>query len=120
LTLKTGRADDLIYLTVTDTGTGIPPEVLERLFDPFFTTKPDGTGLGLAVSRKILDDHGGRIEVQSQVNKGTTFRVMLPTTAPVISANITQAAQISGLNDRIPMPAPLPAAGLIPAPTPKK
>jgi signal transduction histidine kinase len=97
LNLKTGREGDMVYVTVTDCGSGISPEVLERLFEPFFTTKPDGTGLGLAVSRKIVDDHGGKIEVQSQVNKGTTFRVMLPIQGPVINP----AAQSSGTFERV-------------------
>ncbi|HEY3325155.1 MAG TPA: ATP-binding protein [Planctomycetota bacterium] len=82
LSLKTGREGESIYLVIDDSGTGIPPHVLERLFDPFFTTKPDGTGLGLAVSKKIVDDHGGRIEVHSKVGKGTQFKVHLPLQAP--------------------------------------
>ena len=83
LNLKTGREGDLIYLLISDSGSGIAAPILDRLFDPFFTTKPDGTGLGLAVSKKILDDHGGRIEVQSQVGKGTTFKILLPTAPPL-------------------------------------
>ncbi|HYF51320.1 MAG TPA: ATP-binding protein [Planctomycetota bacterium] len=106
LVLKTAREDDYVSVTVTDTGTGIPQDVLDRLFDPFFTTKPDGTGLGLAVSKKIIDDHGGRIEVKTQVGKGTTFKVLLPMQMPVISSSVVQAAQISGLSDKVPMPAP--------------
>jgi signal transduction histidine kinase/DNA-binding response OmpR family regulator len=88
LNLKTGREGDLVYLSITDSGSGIPPEILERLFDPFFTTKPDGTGLGLAVSKKIIDDHGGKIEVESQVGKGTQFKIFLPvqSSGPIISA----------------------------------
>jgi signal transduction histidine kinase/DNA-binding response OmpR family regulator len=78
LNLKTAREGDLVSLQIADSGSGIPPHILDRLFDPFFTTKPDGTGLGLAVSKKILDDHGGRIEVQSTVGKGTTFKILLP------------------------------------------
>ena len=82
LNLKTGRADDHVVLSISDTGTGIPSEILDRLFDPFFTTKPDGTGLGLAVSKKIIEDHGGKIEVQSTVGKGTTFILSFPPTPP--------------------------------------
>lgn len=89
LGLKTGRDGDLVYLTISDSGSGIPPDVLEQIFDPFFTTKPDGTGLGLAVSKKIIDDHGGRIEVQSQAGKGTTFRILLPPNFPALPAAVS-------------------------------
>ena len=70
-------------MEVTDSGAGIPPEVLPRIFEPFFTTKPvgKGTGLGLSICRSILQAHGGEIEVRSQVGRGTTFTVLLPCTA---------------------------------------
>ena len=69
---------------VTDTGAGIPPEVLPRIFEPFFTTKPEGvgTGLGLAISRDILQRVGGDIRVESTVGVGTTFTVELPLASP--------------------------------------
>jgi len=79
LDLKTFRTDDAVCFSISDTGTGIPPDILDRLFDPFFTTKPDGTGLGLAVSKKIIEDHGGKVEVQSTLGKGTTFTICFPT-----------------------------------------
>jgi signal transduction histidine kinase len=62
-----------------DSGPGIPAELLGRIFEPFFTTKGPGmgTGLGLAVSQQIVLDHGGRIEVESQLGSGSTFRVVL-------------------------------------------
>ena len=78
LTLQTSRTVDMAVLSITDTGSGIPEDMRERIFSPFVTTKPDGTGLGLAVTKKIVDDHGGRIEVDSSVGKGTTFRINLP------------------------------------------
>jgi signal transduction histidine kinase len=56
------------------------PEILENMFNPFFTTKPDGTGLGLAVTRKVIEDHGGDIFVESTVGEGTTFNILLPLT----------------------------------------
>jgi two-component system NtrC family sensor kinase len=68
-----------IEISVSDTGCGIPPANLERIFEPFFSTKGrKGTGLGLAVAWGIVEKHNGRIEVESEVGKGTTFRVLLP------------------------------------------
>jgi hypothetical protein len=71
-------ASQKVCLEVSDTGAGIPPEVLENMFNPFFTTKPQGTGLGLAITRQIIAEHGGQIEASSQPGKGTTFFVYLP------------------------------------------
>jgi PAS domain S-box-containing protein len=67
-----------IRLTVADTGPGIPPETMSRIFDPFFTTKRGGTGLGLSVTYGIIEDHGGRVEVQSPPGGGTTFTLGFP------------------------------------------
>lgn len=67
-----------ILIEVTDSGPGIPPENLRRIFDYYFTTKEKGMGLGLPLSHKIIKEHGGRIEVISQVGRGTTFQVFLP------------------------------------------
>jgi len=68
-----------IEIRVSDTGCGIPPANLQKIFDPFFSTKgPKGTGLGLAVAWGIIEKHSGRIEVESEVGKGTTFRILLP------------------------------------------
>ncbi len=61
---------------------GIPVELQARIFTPFFTTKPRGTGLGLAVVRKIVDDHGGAVAVDSSQDTGTTLTVVLPTRRP--------------------------------------
>ena len=72
-----GTPGSYVLLTVSDSGTGMLPEVSERLFDPFFTTKPDGTGLGLAVSKKIIDDHGGAVDVTSRPGK-TVFKLSFP------------------------------------------
>ena len=67
-------------IRVTDTGSGIPPEVVSRIFDPFFTTKPvgKGTGLGLSVSYGIVKEHKGEIAVESRVGQGTTFTIRMP------------------------------------------
>jgi signal transduction histidine kinase len=78
LTLHTAEASDGIWLSVSDTGGGIPPEQLKRIFEPFYTTKKKGTGLGLMIVQRIIRDHGGRIELESDVNQGTRFRIWLP------------------------------------------
>jgi PAS domain S-box-containing protein len=75
LGLQTG---DGVWVGVSDTGDGIPAEQLNRIFEPFFTTKKKGTGLGLMIVQRIVREHGGRIDVESRVGKGTTFRVWLP------------------------------------------
>jgi signal transduction histidine kinase len=91
LTLRTGTENGWVKMSVSDTGSGISPENMERLFTPFFTTKEEirGVGLGLAVSHGIIERHGGRIEAQSEVGKGSTFTVFLPAyreESPVYSA----------------------------------
>lgn len=80
--LRTGQQDKWVWVEVEDNGKGIPAAYLPRIFEPFFTTKPvgKGTGLGLSVSYGIVEKHGGRIEVASEVGKGTRFRVWLPVT----------------------------------------
>ncbi|HXT10911.1 MAG TPA: ATP-binding protein [Candidatus Angelobacter sp.] len=72
------RVRSVAVLVVVDTGKGIPPEVEARLFDPFFTTKEEGTGLGLAVSARIVEKHGGLLRYETELNLGTTFEVVLP------------------------------------------
>jgi signal transduction histidine kinase len=67
-----------LSLQLRDTGCGMPPETLARLFSPFFTTKTGGTGLGLHIARRIIEDHQGRIEVKSSPGHGTTFTIFLP------------------------------------------
>jgi len=71
------RGDDVV-ITVADSGRGIAPDNLASIFRPFFTTKGQGTGLGLSLARRIIEDHGGRIEVESQPGAGTKFTVQLP------------------------------------------
>jgi CheY-like chemotaxis protein len=72
-----------LELTVSDSGSGIPADILSRIFDPFFTTKPvgKGTGLGLASVYRTLQDHGGSVAVESVEGRGTTFRLLLPQAA---------------------------------------
>jgi len=76
------RPPPMVEISIIDTGCGIPEQNLRRIFDPFFTSKAvgKGTGLGLSVSHGIVEAHGGRIEVQSKVGEGSTFRVFLPLT----------------------------------------
>lgn len=70
--------DSHVRITVSDTGVGIPPENLSRIFDLYFTTHPEGTGLGLSLVHRIVAEHGGRIDVDSKVGRGTTFTITLP------------------------------------------
>ena len=78
LTLQTGEGADGVWMSVADTGGGIPQEQINRIFEPFFTTKKTGTGLGLMIVQRIVRAHGGRIELESHVGQGTTFRIRLP------------------------------------------
>lgn len=84
ITIRTGVAQHMVWFEISDTGGGIPPEVLPHIFDPFFTTHAigDGTGLGLSLSYGIVQEHGGQIEVQTAVAGGSTFRVSLPCQRP--------------------------------------
>ena len=82
ITIRTGVQDENVWIEVEDNGSGIPKESLARIFDPFYTTKPvgKGTGLGLSLSYGIVQKHRGKIEVRTEVDKGTCFRVTLPIT----------------------------------------
>ena len=84
ITVRTGREGGEVWVDIADTGQGIAPENMQKIFDPFFTTKAigKGTGLGLSLSYGIVQKHNGRIEVQSEIGKGTTFRVWLPILQP--------------------------------------
>lgn len=69
---------EALCISIRDTGEGIKNEDIPRVFDPFFTTKDFGTGLGLSVVHGIIEEHGGQIEVESEVAKGTVFHIFLP------------------------------------------
>jgi signal transduction histidine kinase len=70
--------DAVVVIDVVDTGIGIPPDKLDKLFDAYYSTKSGGTGLGLALARRVIQEHGGRISVTSEVGKGSDFRIELP------------------------------------------
>ena len=79
--LREGDGRQMIRIRISDSGTGIKPENMRHLFEPFFTTKRNGTGLGLAVTRRIIEEHNGTIEAESHTGKGTTFTILLPAKA---------------------------------------
>src|SRR5207248_10656920 len=78
LTQSNGAVHEILRVTVRDSGEGISREDLPHVFDPFFTTKDYGTGLGLSVVHGIIQEHGGQIEVESELKKGTSFHILLP------------------------------------------
>ncbi len=84
ISIRTGQEDQHVWILIEDTGCGIPQENIKKIFDPFFTTKDvgKGTGLGLNLAYNIIQDHGGRITVDSTVGQGTTFRIVLPIAGP--------------------------------------
>jgi len=86
--VEIGSRDDHATVVVCDTGRGIPPQNLPNIFRPFYTTKGNGTGLGLSLARRIVEEHHGRIDVNSVVGKGSKFTVVLPFHMP--------AAQVAG------------------------
>jgi signal transduction histidine kinase len=78
VTVKTRESGGSVEVSVIDRGSGIEPQNLSSIFNPFFTNKPQGVGLGLAIVSKIVDQHGGKIAVESEPGKGSVFRVLLP------------------------------------------
>ncbi len=93
LRIKTGlKSNESIFISIQDTGSGISQEIRQRIFDPFFTTKAvgKGTGLGLSISLGIVQQHGGNIDIQSQVNQGTEVIVTLPLRQPMAKALVSQ------------------------------
>ncbi len=95
IAIRTTRADDMLVVTLADTGPGIPAEQRDRIFNPFFTTKPvgQGTGLGLSISDGIVRDHGGRIGVESEPGGGARFVVEIPYVEPESRASTAHPAR---------------------------
>ena len=71
-------SNDLIHISISDTGKGIDHKLIDKIFEPFFTTKPKGTGLGLSITKRLIEQHGGNIRVETSLGKGTTFNIVLP------------------------------------------
>ena len=82
LTVSTTWDDDRVMISIRDTGRGVPVEELERIFEPFFTRKLRGLGLGLAITRTLVDAHGGSLSVVSPADGGTEFVIVLPREPP--------------------------------------
>jgi signal transduction histidine kinase len=78
LSIETGKDGDFLSIKFRDNGHGIPAENLDRIFEPLFTTKPKGIGLGLAISKRLIEENGGTIEVTSHTDEGSTFTIKLP------------------------------------------
>ncbi len=93
LKISTSLTDTHIVVAFSDSGTGIAPEHLNRLNEPYFTTKPTGTGLGLLIVRRIIQEHGGELQLESHLGHGTTVRMLLPLSQPslkMLSAGSSQ------------------------------
>ncbi|HVZ72660.1 MAG TPA: ATP-binding protein [Polyangia bacterium] len=123
---RRGAAAAFLEIRFRDTGVGIPPGDLKNLFIPFFTTKEKGTGLGLPISQRILENHGGTIEVRSQAGEGATFTVLLPVEADAYAAYAAHVERVDPRGDttrRVTGPPALPPrlpppAGRVPVPPP--
>jgi two-component system sensor histidine kinase HydH len=124
---RRGASAAFLEIRFRDTGVGIPPGDLKNLFIPFFTTKDKGTGLGLPISQRIIENHGGTIEVRSQPGEGATFTVLLPVEADAYAAYAELARVDSGRRTptggpSVPgpaaTPARLPPPGPVPTPVP--
>ena len=96
LTLRTRRDDGKVAVEVCDTGSGLTREECERIFTPYYTSKQHGTGLGLAIVQSVVSDHGGRISVQSEPGKGTTFVIELPSNVSALPQATSSQEEAAG------------------------
>jgi signal transduction histidine kinase len=96
LTLRTRRDDGKVAIEVCDTGSGLTREECERIFTPYYTSKQHGTGLGLAIVQSVVSDHGGRISVQSEPGKGTTFVIELPSNVDALAPALSPKEETAG------------------------
>jgi signal transduction histidine kinase len=78
LLLEVARQNEDVVLAISDTGPGIPRERLAHVFEPFYSGKPNGSGLGLTIAERIMAAHGGRIEIDSEVGRGTRVSLLFP------------------------------------------
>jgi signal transduction histidine kinase len=78
ITISTSQEGRWCLIVISDTGLGIPEEIRSKIFEPNFSTKSEGMGIGLAIARRVIEDHGGKITCQSELGKGTTFEIRLP------------------------------------------
>jgi PAS domain S-box-containing protein len=85
LTIRSQRSDDMLLISISDTGVGLPPDGADQIFDAFFTTKPQGTGMGLAITRSIVEAHGGRLWAGPNTERGATFHFTMPADAGAIN-----------------------------------
>jgi len=99
LVVRADEEDHRVKIRVSDTGTGMSSETIEKVFEPFYTTKDKGTGLGLAIVFNIIQKHQGEIEVASAEGKGTTFTITLPKEEKRKEANLVEALNRQGAKD---------------------
>ena len=89
LTVKSHLQDGQLQFSVSDTGVGLPAEKMDQIFSAFFTTKSQGSGMGLAISRSIVESHGGRLWASANHGRGATFHFTLPTAAETLQVPAT-------------------------------
>ena len=87
LTVSLHQEDSRVVISISDTGVGLPADKMDQIFNAFFTTKPQGSGMGLAISRSIIESHGGRLWAADNPGRGATFNFTLPITAEALKAS---------------------------------
>ena len=94
VTVASDEAGDMVQLTVTDNGCGVPEHVMQRAFEPYVTTKPKGTGLGLAIVKKIVEEHGGTVAIANVAPSGARVTIRLPAATRDVARRVTARAQV--------------------------